>query len=105
MVNKVTKLIETKKEKTKDWFGAHLIDDWKFGWKFWSIRFQVLGTFLLLLTALPDYALQAFALLPSDVKATLPKDLLYWLGIASIIGGAISRFFKQAKLDASRTGG
>ena len=88
--------------RVKEWLNKHLIDEWRFGAKFWSTRLQVLGGVLLLLSHFPDYAIQAFALLPLEIKSQLPKDLLYWLGLASIGGGVISRFLKQQKLDQER---
>ena len=58
-----------------------------------------MGAFLLLLANVPDYAIQSLALLPPDIKAMFPEDMLYWLGIGSVVGGIIARFFKQFKLD------
>jgi len=79
------------------------ISNWRQGWKFWSVRLQVLGAALLAFSLqAPDYAIQALAILPVDIRAGIAPKLIQYIALGSVIAGVIARYIKQRKLDSAR---
>lgn len=77
-----------------------LIEDWRNFWRFWSVRLGVIGSALTgWLVAFPDQALQAWALLPADLKAYLPERYMPLVGVAIFVLSLIARAIKQKKLE------
>lgn len=77
-----------------------LIEDWRNFWRFWSVRLGVIGSALTgWLIAFPDQALQAWALLPADLKAYLPERYMPLVGVAIFVMSLIARAIKQTKLE------
>lgn len=77
-----------------------LIEDWRNFWRFWSVRLGVIGSALTgWLVAFPDQALQAWALLPADLKAYLPERYMPLVGVAIFVLSLIARAIKQTKLE------
>ena len=77
-----------------------LIEDWRNFWRFWSVRLGVIGSALTgFLVAFPDQALQAWALLPADLKAFLPEQYMPLVGVAIFVLSLIARAIKQTKLE------
>ena len=82
-----------------------LIEDWRNFWRFWSVRLGVIGSALTaFLIAFPDHALQAWALLPSDLKAFLPERYMPLVGVAIFVLSLIARVIKQSKLQPNQGG-
>lgn len=80
-----------------------LIKDWRLRWKFWSVRLQALGAALLTFSlAAPDYAIQAIAILPAELRAGIDPEHIQYLALASVIAGTAAQFIRQQKLDAER---
>lgn len=76
-----------------------LIPDWRQSWKFWSIRFGVLGTGLIaLFTEFPTAALWVWASLPDDLKSRLPPEFMEYVALMILVGGVIARIIDQPKL-------
>lgn len=76
-----------------------LIEDWRNFWRFWSVRLGVIGSALTgFLVVFPDQALQAWALLPADLKAYLPEKYMPLVGVAIFVLSMIARVIKQSKL-------
>lgn len=76
-----------------------LIEDWRNFWRFWSVRLGVIGSALTgYLVAFPDQALQAWAMLPADLKAYLPERYMPLVGVAIFVLSMIARVIKQSKL-------
>lgn len=76
-----------------------LIRDWRLAWRFWSVRLQALGAALLAFSlAAPDYAIQALAILPVDIRAGIAPELIQYVALASVVAGIIARYIKQQRL-------
>lgn len=78
-----------------------LIPTWQSFWRFWSIRFAVLGSMLLtFVTAFPDAALQAWLMMPQDLKQFLPPHYLQIVSVGLFILSIVARLIKQPKIEA-----
>lgn len=76
-----------------------LIPEWRLGWRFWSVRLQALGAALLAFSlAAPDYAIQALAILPLDIRAGIAPELIQYVALGSVVAGIIARYIKQRRL-------
>lgn len=76
-----------------------LISNWRDWWRFWSVRLQLAGVFLLgLLEAFPNAAISVWSVMPADIRAEIPADAIQWLGYAIIVAGIIARVIRQDKL-------
>lgn len=72
-------------------------------WKTWSVWLIGAGTALgVYLAAAPDALVQAWLMLPADLKAMLPVNVAQYISYALIALGVISRFIRQPKLDQQR---
>ena len=81
-----------------------LIPEWKQIHKFWSVRLQVAGMAILaFVQEFPDVISQSWLVLPTDIRATLPENLIQWLGYACLALGIFARIVLQTKLQ--RPGG
>lgn len=81
----------------------NLIPNWKQSWKFWSVRFGILGTILTSIAlAAPEAVLYAWAALPEDIKSHMPPAVIKWMGIGIMTLSVISRLIKQPKLEAAK---
>lgn len=90
MVKKKRKLIKK----------PELIPDWKKAWRFWSMRLAALGTAITSLLILwPDAALQAWNLLPQDLKSVLPERMVPIIGVGIFILSMVARVINQPKLN------
>lgn len=79
------------------------IEDWRDFWRFWSVRLGVIGSALTgFLIAFPDQALQAWLLLPADLKAYLPERYMPLVGVAIFVLSLIARVIKQSKLQPNQ---
>ncbi len=77
-----------------------LIEGWQKAHKFWSVRLGVIGTALTaLFLAAPEAALHAWALMPEDVKAMLPPEIIKFMGIFILGSSFVARIVKQPKLE------
>lgn len=77
----------------------NLIPNWKHFWRFWSLRLGALGTVLTsLLIAFPDVALQAWNILPDDLKGFIPERFAPMLGVVIFVLSMFARVVKQNKL-------
>lgn len=78
-----------------------LIPDWRNWWRFWSIRLQLAGVFILsLLEGLPDAAIATLAVLPPDIRAQINPEHIRYIGYAILTTGIIARLIRQPKLHA-----
>lgn len=76
-----------------------LIDDWKNGLKFWSVRLGVIGTIVAsIFIAVPDAAIFAWNLLPLEFKSAIPERYMPMIGVSVFFLSMIARFIKQTKL-------
>ena len=76
-----------------------LIPNWKHFWRFWSLRLGALGTLLTsILIAFPDVALQAWNVLPDDLKGFIPERFVPLIGVAVFVTSMLARVVKQEKL-------
>lgn len=77
-----------------------LVSNWRVWYKFWSIRLAVVGTAITtVFLAAPDAAIQVWAVMPEDVKATLPPAFVKYFGVFLMAAGSFSRIIKQNKLN------
>lgn len=76
-----------------------LIENWQVWWRLWSIRLGAIGAALMAyLTASPDAAITAWAMLPSEFKDVLPPDYLKYIGLSMFVLSLFARVVKQEKL-------
>lgn len=72
-------------------------------WKTWSVWLSAAGVALgVYLASAPDVLVQAWLMLPPDLKALLPVNVAQYISYALIALGVISKFIKQPKLDEQR---
>lgn len=84
----------------------HLASDWRLVFRQWSFWLGVIGTSLTsALLASPEFALQVWAMMPADLKATIPERYTPFIGVGVFALGLIARFIRQAKLEAMRQQG
>lgn len=74
----------------------HVIDEWRDGWRFWSVRIQAAavaaGT---VLAAMPNELAQIWASLPPELRAAMPPAVVRWLPILLGLSAIAARFLKQ----------
>lgn len=76
-----------------------LIPEWRHGLKLWSVRLQLIGLALLgFFAQFPDVALDAWNMLPADIKALLPETFVRWFGFVFLVASPIARFIKQSNI-------
>ena len=76
-----------------------LIDNWKQGYKMWSVRLSALGaSFLGLFIYFPDWTLYLYNAMPREVRDMIPDNFALMLAMAIFVGSAISRIVKQEAL-------
>jgi hypothetical protein len=77
-----------------------LIENWRDFWRFWSVRLGIVGSAVAgWLIAFPDHALQAWLLLPPDLKAVLPEEHMPLFGVGIFVLSLLARVLKQSKLE------
>lgn len=77
-----------------------VIPDWKKSWRFWSVQLSVVGTALTsILVAFPDAAVQAWAVVPADLRNMIPPAYLPLIGVGVFAMSIVARILKQDKLD------
>lgn len=78
----------------------NLIPEWKQWPKLWSVRFPLIGAALVgFADELPGAFTYIWALLPTDVTATIPEGWVRNIGIGLVVLGTILRAVKQSKLN------
>ena len=76
-----------------------LVDDVKKTRKTWSARLSAVGAAIMgLLTLWPDSLLAMWSLLPVEVHAIMPQQLVAGIAAFIFIGTFVSRFVKQVRL-------
>lgn len=71
-----------------------LIDNWKHGWKMWSVILGVFG----LIAEYADDALELWYYLPDDILGFVPAQYLHWISGGLWGTALIARFIKQEKV-------
>lgn len=74
-----------------------LIDNWRHGWKFWSVRLGLLGV-ILELADLANIILPVWSMIPDDVSAMIPDGASKAIGVALCALSLVARFIRQEKL-------
>lgn len=75
---------------------GHVIDEWRGGWRFWSVRIQAMAVAAsTVLAALPGELAQLWASLPPELRAAMPPAVLRWLPILLGLSAIAARFLKQ----------
>lgn len=81
-----------------------LIEGWRKWYKLWSVRLVAIGTVLAgWFLAAPDAAIQIWLMLPDDMKAHLPPDVVKYIPIVILGAGTLARVVKQNKLQKVNT--
>lgn len=76
-----------------------LIEGWQKFYKFWSIRLGALGAVIVsVLVAFPDIALNAWVMLPADLKAFIPPNYMPLIGVGIFVLSMLAKFVPQKKL-------
>lgn len=76
-----------------------LIPEWRKCHKMWSIRLGVLGSAIIgFVTAFPDAAVQAWNLVPGELKAFIPEQYLPLVGVAVFVASLLARLVRQSDL-------
>jgi hypothetical protein len=77
---------------------AKLVPYWRSAWRLWSVRLGVVGSVLVsLFTLAPDAMLQAWLMLPGDLKAVIPPQYTPMIGVAVFVLSMVARFIPQPK--------
>ncbi len=75
-----------------------LVDDWRRGWRWWSVKLNLIGNALLVgLLAFPSIAQDVWASLPPDLKAMMPQRIAYFLPLSIFIAATIARLIQQGE--------
>lgn len=78
-----------------------LIHNLNDAWRFWSMRLAAFAVALQgFVTLFPDAALQAWALLPPELKTFLPPRYLQYVTITVLLASMGARVVKQKQLAA-----
>lgn len=72
-----------------------LIENWKLWWRFWSIRFGILGAFVV---SFPDVMIQTWTALPEHIRSIIPEEYIPHIGTGLLVLSLVSRIIKQEKL-------
>lgn len=72
-----------------------LIENWKLWWRFWSIRFGILGAFVL---SFPETVIHTWATLPDQIRDIIPEQYIPHIGTGLLVLSFVSRIIKQEKL-------
>lgn len=76
-----------------------LIENWRECWRFWSVRLAAVGTAITgLLVAFPDAALAAWAILPHELKSSIPPQYMPLIGVVVFALSIVARLVKQKNL-------
>ena len=76
-----------------------LIEDWRNWWRFWSVRLAAVGTAITgLLVAFPDAALAAWAILPHELKSSIPPQYMPLIGVVVFALSIAARLVRQDSL-------
>lgn len=76
-----------------------LIPNWRDCWRFWSVRLQVAGVFLLgVMEVFPNVFFSIWVSVPADVAATVPVAYIRYAGYAAIFCGVVARIIRQPAL-------
>lgn len=77
---------------------ARIVDDWRLGWRFWSIRLQAAAIATgAVLAAAPGFAGAIWSTIPADVRAMIPGTIGRWLPVAFGVLAMLARFVKQTR--------
>lgn len=75
-----------------------LVDNWRGGWKWWSVRLNLIGNALLWsMLGWPDVAREIWASLPDEIKMLLPTRTALWIPALIFVAGLIARYIQQGK--------
>ncbi len=76
-----------------------LIENWRQGWKFWSVQLGALAAALLAFgVTFPDQVFELWALLPGEARALVPQDWVQKITLFLIVIGIVAKFIKQKNL-------
>lgn len=82
---------------------VRVIDNWRAGWKLWSVRLNITGAgFTALLLALPDTLAGLWSSLPTDFTAIFPATILPFIPLLLFIAATGARFVKQRGGDGAQ---
>ncbi len=74
------------------------IENWRQGWKFWSVRLAAFGGVLLGYCAVfPSDVLNLWASLPDEIRTKVPSQLVSLIGTLVVISSLVARFVAQPK--------
>lgn len=78
-----------------------IVPYWRSLWKLWSVRLTLLGTALSsFFLAFPDAVLQAWMMLPPDLKQYLPQQWIQGVVVVIFVLSVIARLVPQPKVQA-----
>ncbi len=76
-----------------------LIEDWRNFWRFWSVRLGIIGSAITgVLIAFPDAALAAWAILPHELKSSIPPQYMPLIGVVVFALSIVARLIRQDSL-------
>lgn len=77
-----------------------LVPYWRSFWRFWSVKFAMLGALIqTYFLAFPDAAMQAWNMLPPDLKSFVPPDYARGLVLLMFVLSMVSRIVYQPKME------
>lgn len=80
-----------------------LIPEWREGWKFWSIRIQAAGLFIIaLLETIPETIYTAWLSLPPELHGLVPEGALKWVAYLTLISSIVARMIRQENLHSDQ---
>lgn len=75
------------------------IHNWRDGWRFWSVRIQVAGLFLItLLESIPETVYTAWEALPPELHNAIPEGAIKWVAYITLLGSIVARMIRQDSL-------
>lgn len=74
-------------------------NDFRQVWQQWSTKLEVVGAALAAwFVQSPETAIAAWAMLPADMKAMLPPQLVGYMAVALFIAALVAKHVNQPKL-------
>jgi len=81
-----------------------LVEDWRKYWRFWSVQLAAVGTVITgIFVAFPDAALSAWAILPHELKSSIPPQYMPLIGVVVFALSIVARLVKQKNLHKGPT--
>lgn len=87
-------------ERLVNWVRAHLVDEARLWWRWWSMRFNAIGLAILAWVQFdPVSVLAVWNMMPRQVQNIVPEHALSALALVFFVLAMLARIVRQPKLE------